>query len=120
MNPRSILALVRGIIAEQDKGSDYDALYFGMQDVEIMLEDITSSRRSYGGKPKKKYDEWGNKMWESPKPKRKQKPSAWNKFVKANSKKKKFIYQSGANKGKLNLKKMGVAWRKTAAGKKKR
>mgnify|MGYP005830063221 CR=1 FL=1 len=54
------------------------------------------------------------------KPKRKQKPSAWNKFVKANSKKKKFIYQSGANKGKLNLKKMGVAWRKTAAGKKKR
>lgn len=51
--------------------------------------------------------------------KRKQKPSAWNKFVKANSKKKKFIYQSGANKGKLNLKKMGVAWRKTPAGKKK-
>jgi hypothetical protein len=51
---------------------------------------------------------------------KKQRPSAWNKFVKANSKKKKFIYQSGANKGKLNLKKMGVAWRKTAAGKKKR
>lgn len=69
-----------------------------------------------------------NRKWEvteslSYKPKkskRKQKPSAWNKFVKANSKKKKFIYQSGANKGKLNLKKMGVAWRKTPAGKKKR
>ena len=55
-----------------------------------------------------------------PTKRRKQKPSAWNKFVKANSKKKKFIYQSAANKGKLNLKKMGVAWRKTSAGKKKR
>ena len=117
MNVRSILALVRGIIAEQNEGSDYDALYFGMQDVESMLEDMTSKTtyrtarmRGHGDdvyKPKKK-------------PKRKQKPSAWNKFVKANSKKKKFIYQSGANKGKLNLKKMGVAWRKTSAGKKKR
>ena len=42
MNPRSILALVRGIIAEQNEGSDYDALYFGLQDVELMLEDMTS------------------------------------------------------------------------------
>ena len=52
------------------------------------------------------------------KPKRKLSP--WNKFVKANSKKPRFIYKSGANKGKLNLKKMGVAFRKTPAGKKKR
>ena len=74
-------------------------------------------RGAMASKPKRMYDEWGNKT--TPK-KRKQKPSAWNKFVKANSKKKKFIYQSGANKGKLNLKKMGVAWRKTAQGKKKR
>ena len=48
------------------------------------------------------------------KPKRKL--SAWNKFVKANSKKK--IYQF-AN-GKLKLKKMGIAFRKTRAGKKSR
>jgi len=41
-----------------------------------------------------------------PKPKRKL--SAWNKFVKANSKKPRFIMRSG----KLNLKKMGVAFRK--------
>jgi len=41
------------------------------------------------------------------KPKRKL--SAWNKFVKANSKKKIFRYRDG----KLNLKKMGVAFRKT-------
>jgi len=40
------------------------------------------------------------------KPKRKL--SAWNKFVRANSKKKIFRYRDG----KLNLKKMGVAFRK--------
>jgi len=48
------------------------------------------------------------------KPKRKL--SAWNKFVKANSKKPRFVLRSG----KLNLKKMGVAFRKTPQGKKKR
>ena len=48
------------------------------------------------------------------KPKRKL--SAWNKFVKANSNKPRFRLRSG----KLNLKKMGVAFRKTPAGKKKR
>ena len=52
------------------------------------------------------------------KPKRKLSP--WNKFVKANSRKPRFIYKSGSNKGKLNLKKMGVAFRKTPAGKKKK
>jgi len=41
-----------------------------------------------------------------PKPKRKL--SAWNKFVKANSKKSEFRYRDG----KLNLKKMGVAFRR--------
>jgi len=51
-----------------------------------------------------------------PKPKTKRKPSAWNKFVKANSKKPRFRYRNG----KLNLKKMAVAFRKTPAGKKKR
>jgi len=50
----------------------------------------------------------------APKPKRKL--SAWNKFVKANSKKPRFRMRSG----KLNLKKMAVAFRKTPAGKKKR
>jgi len=48
------------------------------------------------------------------KPKRKL--SAWNKYVKANSRKPRFRYRNG----KLNLKKMGVAFRKTPAGKKKR
>lgn len=43
---------------------------------------------------------------------KKRKLSAWQKFVKANSKKKKYIYQSGAKRGKLNLKKMGVDYRK--------
>jgi len=43
------------------------------------------------------------------KPRTRKKLSAWNKFVKANSKKPRFIMRSG----KLNLKKMGVAFRKT-------
>ena len=56
----------------------------------------------------------GGSYRKAPKPKRKL--SAWNKFVKANSKKPRFVLRSG----KLNLKKMGVAFRKTPAGKKKR
>ena len=50
----------------------------------------------------------------APKPKRKL--SAWNKYVKANSNKPRFRYRSG----KLNLKKMAIAFRKTPAGRKKR
>jgi hypothetical protein len=46
-----------------------------------------------------------------PRSRPKRKVSSWQKFVKANSNKKKFKYASG----KLNLKKMGVAYRKTAA-----
>ena len=49
-----------------------------------------------------------------PKPKRKL--SAWNKFVKANAKKPRFRLRSGAP----NLKKLGVAFRKTPAGRKKK
>ena len=40
--------------------------------------------------------------------KKKRKLSAWQKFVKANSRKKEFRYRDG----KLNLKKMGVAYRR--------
>ena len=50
------------------------------------------------------------------KEKPKRKLSAWNKFVKANSKKPRFRLRSGSP----NLKKLGVAFRKTPAGKKKR
>jgi hypothetical protein len=46
----------------------------------------------------------------------KRKLSAWNKYVKANSKKPRFRYRNG----KLNLKKMAIAFRKTPAGRKKR
>jgi len=49
--------------------------------------------------------------------KKKRKLSAWNKYVKANSKKPRFRY---ARSNKINLKKMAVAFRKTPAGKKKR
>ena len=47
------------------------------------------------------------------KPKRKL--SAWNKFVKANSNKKIYKFANG----KLKLKKMGIAFRKTRAGRKR-
>jgi len=57
----------------------------------------------------------GQRFIETTKPQRKRKLSAWNKFVKANSKKPRFVLRSG----KLNLKKMGVAFRKTPAGRKK-
>jgi len=51
-----------------------------------------------------------------PKSKPKRKLSAWNKYVKANSKKPRFRYRNG----KLNLKKMAIAFRKTPAGKKRK
>ena len=47
---------------------------------------------------------------------RKRQLSAWNKYVRANSKKPRFRYRNG----KLNLKKMAIAFRKTPAGRKKR
>jgi len=57
-------------------------------------------------------------FWEGEKVKKpKRKLSAWNKYVKANSKKPRFRY---ARSNKINLKKMAVAFRKTPAGKKKR
>jgi len=57
-----------------------------------------------------------DKKERTPSRKPKRKLSAWNKYVKANSKKPRFRYRNG----KLNLKKMAVAFRKTPAGKKKR
>ena len=45
------------------------------------------------------------------KPKRKRPLNSWQKFVKANSKKRKFRFKDG----KLKLKSMGIAYRKTAA-----
>jgi len=57
---------------------------------------------------------WGEPLQNRPQPKRKL--SAWNKYVKANSKKPRFRLRSGSP----NLKKLAVAFRKTPAGKKKR
>jgi len=48
--------------------------------------------------------------------KRTRKLSSWQKFIKANSNKKKFKYANG----KLKLKTMGIAYRKTAAYKRNR
>jgi len=64
---------------------------------EVFRDDVSQTRRRSTTRPKRKL-------------------SAWNKYVKANSKKPRFRYRNG----KLNLKKMAVAFRKTPAGKKKR
>lgn len=53
-----------------------------------------------------------NELQRTVKPKKGRKLSDWNKFVKANSKKKQFRYASG----KVNLKKLGVAYRKKKRG----
>ena len=45
-------------------------------------------------------------------PKIRRKLNDWQKFVKANSKKPRFRYKSGSKKGKINLKALGVAYRK--------
>ena len=50
----------------------------------------------------------GDRVSATRRSKPKRKLSAWNKFVKANSRKKEFRYRDG----KLNLKKMGVAFRR--------
>jgi len=50
------------------------------------------------------------------KPKRKRKLSAWNKYIKANSKKPRFRFANG----KLKLKQMAIAFRKTPAGRKRK
>lgn len=78
-----------------DIGEAYDLIY----------DEITKSygnTRSLPGRRKVKH--------------KKRKLSAWNKFVKANSKKPRFRFANG----KLKLKKMGVAFRKTPAGRKKK
>ena len=50
--------------------------------------------------------------------KRKAKLSAYNKFVKANASKPRFKYKSGSKKGRINMKKIAAAWKKTTTYKK--
>ena len=50
--------------------------------------------------------------------KRKVKLSAYNKFVKANASKPRFKYKSGSKKGRINMKKIAAAWKKTTTYKK--
>ena len=72
-------------------------------------------RSSYGSKRRVTPDR-DYQMSYLPIKKPKRKLSAWNKYVKANSKKPRFRYRNG----KLNLKKMAIAFRKTPAGRKKK
>jgi len=80
---------------------------------DLIFDEIRQSYTKRGDSgPSARYQRYGKAR----RPTKKRKLSAWNKFVKANSKKPRFVLRSG----KLNLKKMGVAFRKTQAGKKKR
>jgi len=74
--------------------------------------DFPNYGASRTGIPERKWPSIVARAKPSKQTKAKRKLSKWQKFVKANSKKKKFIYQSGAKKGKLNLKKMGVEYRR--------
>jgi hypothetical protein len=86
------------------------------------FQDGLKASESWGYEDVSKVPRMPNPTYGNPKPKRRttigprRKLSAWNKFVKANSKKPRFRYASG----RLKLKKMAVAFRKTPAGKKKR
>jgi len=113
VNVRAVLALAKSIEHEQNtEGSDYDALYFGLQDVIMMLEDVVAKTTHRSARVRGHADSvYSPRLQKQPR-KKQRKLSKWQKFVKANSKKKQFIYQSGAKKGKLNLKKMGVAYRR--------
>ena len=51
---------------------------------------------------------------------RKGKMSPYNKFVKDNASKPRFKYKSGKMKGRVNMKKIAQAWKKTAAYKRSR
>jgi len=88
----------------------------GVNDAKRKLEDIRmgSAKEYYRGRDPEYIEEFVRTARGSPRPKRKL--SAWNKFVKANSKKPRFRMRSG----KLNLKKMAVAFRKSPAGKKRK
>jgi len=73
---------------------------------------LKDARRDIGRDLGPEYRGYGNPELDVLSPVRrkpKRKLSAWNKFVKANSKKPRFRYRNG----KLNLKKMAVAFRKT-------
>ena len=86
--------------------------YYSMGFSDGVIQGRGESASSTGVRPLH-YTESYREIAAIPRPKRpKRKLSAWNRFVKANSKKPRFIMRSG----KLNLKKLGVAFRKTPAG----
>ena len=96
--------LLADILTKQQRRSDYDDLYFGAQEVMDIL--VADHPMDYGRSTKK-----GQIRKTSRRAYKKRKLSGWQKFIKANSKKPRFKLRSG----KLNLKKMGIAYRKTAA-----
>lgn len=92
-----------------DENDDiYDMLEYvqrGQEDIDVTIEDLNhyfAKIYGYNRTARRKTQRLGTRA--TPK----KKPSAWNKFVKTNSKKKEFQYRDG----KINLKKLGVAYRR--------
>ena len=95
---RTVLNLVRRILREQEEGSDYDALYFGMQDVRDMLEDMQQFQRNMSPQqmrdpifsaPQKKTRRSIGKRKQSPKQKllTQMTKKKWDKYKKGSGKK---------------------------------
>ena len=87
-----------------DDDSDYSGLPDALNEVFARIYGYARNRR----RPRRDY--FGSRETLPAAFRKKRSPNDWNKFVKANRKKKKFQYRDG----KLNLKKMGIAYRKTA------
>ena len=100
------LGLVKGLLRSQERtGGDYDELYFGLQDLETILQEDQPKKWPY------KYDRKASPTRKRG-GKRTRKLSKWQQFVKKNSKFPRFKYKSGKKKGMINLKALGVAYRK--------
>ena len=86
----------------------YDIIDGDWSDYEDVIDKLNHEfAKIYGYRNRSRTNKRGVKR----SPKRKKKLTDWQKFIKANSKKKKFKFANG----KLKLKTMGIAYRKTAA-----
>jgi len=118
MPVRTLGQLKRAIAFSDRERTTFDRILSGVTDDEEDLEMLEAElnkffAKKYGSRRSatRRRGQVSPKRTTAPK----RKLSAWNKFVKANSKKKIFRFANG----KLKLKKMGIAFRKTPAGRKR-
>lgn len=113
-------------------GDDYaDGFVSGWTQASFMRGDVSKLParfqryfvEDWGAPPQSMIDEAGaqgflKRKKKGSRAKRKGKLSAYNKFVKANASKPRFKYKSGSKKGRINMKKIAAAWKKTTTYKK--